>query len=88
MGEQKEILAGSYNQEHYRWPKGFIVDEWADDPDNKIQDDPTLQDMNSKVKCVELINYSQTMIDTRTNDENIMLLMGDDFAFGNAYISF
>ena len=31
MGEQKEILAGIYNKEHYDAPVGFRLDERNDD---------------------------------------------------------
>lgn len=50
MGEQKEILAGVYNNEHYDWPKGFCVDERVD-IDVGIQDDPSLMGYNAKEKA-------------------------------------
>jgi len=84
MGQQKEILAGVYNKDDYDYPLGFKLDERKDD-DDPIQDDPTLMDYNGKVKAVKMINYAQEMIDMRANDEHVMILMGDDFTFMNAY---
>lgn len=87
MGESKEILAGIYNKEHYDSPVGFSFDERNDD-DVGIQDDPTLMDYNAKEKATAIINYAQDMIAMRANDENVMVLMGGDFTFMNAYQNF
>jgi len=35
-----------------------------------------------------MINYAQEMIEMRENEENVMILMGDDFTFMNAYTNF
>lgn len=87
MGQQKEILAGVYNRDDYDYPLGFKLDERKDD-DGPIQDDPTLMDYNAKIKATTMINYAQEMIDMRANDEHVMVLMGDDFTFMNAYQNF
>ena len=42
-------------------------------------------DYNGKVKAVKMINYVQETIDMRVNNEHMMILMGDDFAYMNAY---
>ena len=87
FGGQKEILAGVYNKDHYDWPTGFRIDERVDD-DVGIQDDPTLMNYNAKSKATQIINYAQDMIELRANDHNVMILMGGDFTFMNAYQSF
>ena len=83
MGQQKEILAGIYNRDDYASPFGFKRDERFDD-DGPLQDDPTLMDYNGKAKATSMINYAQELINARANDENVMILMGDDFTFMNA----
>jgi hypothetical protein len=35
-----------------------------------------------------MINYVQETIDWRANDENMMVLMGDDFTYMNAYANY
>jgi len=42
-------------------------------------------DYNAKKKATKMINYVQETIDMRANDEHMMILMGDDFTFMNAY---
>jgi len=42
-------------------------------------------DYNAKKKAVQLINYVQETTDWHANDENMMVLMGDDFAYMNAF---
>ena len=44
-----------------------------------------MMDYNAQEKAVKMINYVQETIDYRQNTENMMVLMGDDFAFMNAY---
>ena len=45
-------------------------------------------DFNAKNKAVQMINYAQESIDLRANDEHVMVLMGNDFTFMNAYSNY
>jgi len=45
-------------------------------------------DFNAKNKAVQMINYVQESIDLRANDEHVMVLMGNDFTFMNAYANY
>ena len=44
--------------------------------------------LNTHKKCTQLINLAQDMIATTANDENVMILMGGDFFYMNAYQNF
>lgn len=73
--------------ETYGYPKGFKVDEHFDE-DGPIQNDPALSDYNGDLKIVEMVNYIHMQVNGSASDENIMILIGDDFAYANAYESF
>ena len=45
-------------------------------------------DYNSMEKATDIINYAQDMVAMRANDGNVMILMGGDFTYMNAYSSY
>ena len=55
------------------------------DEDSEIQDDPTLANYNKDLKCMMIVNYTQAVANGQRNDENVMILLGDDFSHSNAY---
>jgi len=53
-----------------------------------VQDDPTLANYNKDLKCMQIVNYTQSVANGQRNDENVMILLGDDFSHSNAYATF
>lgn len=88
FGAQKEMMSAYLaTSETYGYPKGFKVDEHFDE-DGPIQNDPTMSDYNGDLRMVEMVNYINEQADGSASDENIMILIGDDFSYANAYESF
>jgi lysosomal alpha-mannosidase len=88
FGAQKEILGGILAHESsYAFAKGFKVDEHFDEC-GPIQNDPTLADYNGDLKVAEMVNYIHMQANGTASDENVMVMMGDDFTHANAYFNY
>ena len=53
-----------------------------------FQDDPTLSGFNVWDQLNKLFNQAHEQINSQSNDENIMFLLGGDFTYQNAFSNF
>lgn len=56
--------------------------------DDPIQMDPTLDGFNADIKAAQLINYAQGLANSQSNEQNVLVLVGDDFGAMNAAQTF
>eukprot|EP00359_Climacostomum_virens_P001263 CAMPEP_0204897750 /NCGR_PEP_ID=MMETSP1397-20131031/896_1 /ASSEMBLY_ACC=CAM_ASM_000891 /TAXON_ID=49980 /ORGANISM="Climacostomum Climacostomum virens, Strain Stock W-24" /LENGTH=968 /DNA_ID=CAMNT_0052065525 /DNA_START=197 /DNA_END=3103 /DNA_ORIENTATION=+ len=71
---------------HYSWPPGFCFDyvRCSDDP---IADDPRLENYNADTKADEFVEFLFEQAEYYRSN-HIMVLMGEDFNYQDAYSNF
>jgi len=87
LGPQAQVfsgLTGEYNG-NYGPPTGFDWDVF--NSDETIQDDPSLQDYNVKSRVDDFVQAAMTEANM-TRGKNIMMTMGSDFQFEDAFTWF
>jgi len=85
-GKSRGILGGILNP----WMKEFKSLLYPFFAGNRglMQTDPDLEGYNAPSKATDIINFAQETANSQANDENIMILVGDNFFFQNADIGY
>lgn len=87
FGDAKEIYAHFF-WNHYTAPDDTLKNDISRCDDDALQDDINLQEYNAKRKAVSMINHVQSMTKMYPAKQNIAVLVGDDFAFLDAFDNF
>ena len=87
FGDAKEIYTHIF-ADSYGTPEKILQYDERADSDPPIQEYEELQNYNLKQKCHRLVNYVQNSTKWYASRDNVIILLGDDFAYMNGYNSF
>lgn len=87
FGDAKEIYTHLF-ADSYGTPEHVLQYDERADSDPPVQDEEGLQNYNIKHKCHYLINYVQNSTKWYASKENVLVMLGDDFAYMNGYANF
>lgn len=86
FGEEKQLLVHTLARD-YTTPKGLKYDERTDE-DSPVFDDKTSSMYNTPTKCMALYNHVRNVTRQNKHTKNMLVMMGDDFAYQNAFSNF
>lgn len=85
-GNQKEILTLTYNS-YMSLPTKFAYD-FSESTDDPVLTDTTLDNFNAHAKASHLINFAMEELESQANKNNIYILWGGYYNFGNNQLQF
>jgi hypothetical protein len=89
FGNNKEILTW-LTWTHYDGPTGVLHNdiERSFDGDEPVQNYTSYQGFNGREKVVTLVNHVQEISRYYPNKENLLVMIGDDFGYMDAFDNF
>jgi len=87
FGDAKEIYTHIFADGYGAPEKTLQYDERADS-DPPIQNSQEFQDFNARHKANHMVNYVQNSTKWYASKENVLVLLGDDFAYMNGQEAF